>query len=61
MPREIVTTAKRLLSVDLIDEKGLVVRFRGTDGLEHHIQFPTGEAYGLADMLAIVGSRLPAP
>lgn len=56
---EIVTTVQRALSVDVIDEKGLVVRFRGTDGLEHCVQVPTAEAYGMADMVVIAIQMLP--
>lgn len=62
MPRcEIVTTVERLLSVDVVAEEGLVVRFLATDGLEHHLQLHPGEAHGLADMVAIAITTLPAP
>lgn len=57
---EMITTVKRLLYVDVLAEKGLVVRFLATDGLEHHVQFPIGEAHGLTDMLTIAVARLPA-
>jgi hypothetical protein len=57
---EEVTTVERVLSVDVIAEKGLVARFLGADGVAHHLQLPTGEAYCLVEMLTIAVPRLPA-
>lgn len=56
---EIVTTVQRVLSVDAVTNMGIVVRFLGTEGLEHYVQVPTAEAYGMADMVVIAIQMLP--
>jgi len=55
-----ITTVQEMLSVDLLGEKGIVVRFHAEDGEEHHVQFPLGEARAMGDMIAIALSRMPA-
>jgi hypothetical protein len=50
-----------VLGVDLVDQMGVVVRLLSIDGVEHHIQIPSNEAHGLADMLAIAIARMPKP
>jgi hypothetical protein len=59
-PRKVITTVKRVLGVDVVDQIGIVVRLLAKEGTEHHIQIPAGEAHGAADMMAIALMRLPA-
>ena len=56
---KIVTTVRRVLGADVIEHKGLVLRFLSDEGEEHHIQIPTAEAHGLVDMIAIAARQLP--
>jgi hypothetical protein len=60
-PPILVTTAEQVIAVEIYEGKGLVIRLRGDDGIEHHVQFPDKEAHGLADMIALAASKLPAP
>jgi hypothetical protein len=59
-PRKVITTVKRVLGADVVDQMGIVVRLLAKDGTEHHIQIPASEAHGAADMMTIALTRLPA-
>lgn len=54
-------TIKEILSVELVTEKGLVIRFLSDQDEECVVQVPFREAHALADMIAIALSRQPMP
>jgi hypothetical protein len=57
----VVMTVEEILSVDVLGQKGIAVRFRTDEGTECAIQFPHREAHTLVDMVAIAIRQLPAP
>lgn len=52
-----VVTVQKSLSADVIKEKGIAVRFLGTDGSEYQVQLPFAEAHGLSEMITIALSQ----
>ena len=54
----IVTNVEEIQGIDGVAGKGLAIRFLGTDGREYVVQVPTGEAYGLADMMGLALTKL---